>query len=151
MFCRRGRWKSISVAVTQSCCGQTHHVIFFPQKCHNLKSVVFSFLKNLRMLSIFLRRDLFCCSSPARSPGAVEQDIIMMNHVYKERFPKVRLTVFVGSRLQGKRVRQVIVFGEYLMSYVMFHLPEILCLRLRLQRQSAVGCVLCIRCIYYLL
>lgn len=44
------------------------------------------------MLSIFLRRDLLCCSSPARSPGAVEQDIIMMNHVYKERFPKVRET-----------------------------------------------------------
>jgi len=29
-------------------------------------------------------------SSPGRSPVSFDSEIIMMNHVYKERFPKVR-------------------------------------------------------------
>lgn len=30
--------------------------------------------------------------SPGRSPSCYDNEIVMMNHVYKERFPKVRLT-----------------------------------------------------------
>ncbi|MEQ2207358.1 hypothetical protein XENOCAPTIV_011063 [Xenoophorus captivus] len=30
------------------------------------------------------------CFSPGRSPSCYDHEIIMMNHVYKERFPKVR-------------------------------------------------------------
>lgn len=32
---------------------------------------------------------LFCCFSPGRSPISFDHEIVMMNHVYKERFPKV--------------------------------------------------------------
>lgn len=28
--------------------------------------------------------------SPGRSPSSYDNEIVMMNHVYKERFPKVR-------------------------------------------------------------
>lgn len=31
----------------------------------------------------------FCCFSPGRSPISFDHEIVMMNHVYKERFPKV--------------------------------------------------------------
>lgn len=31
----------------------------------------------------------FSCS-PGRSPSSYDNEIVMMNHVYKERFPKVR-------------------------------------------------------------
>lgn len=33
--------------------------------------------------------DFFSCS-PGRSPSSYDNEIVMMNHVYKERFPKVR-------------------------------------------------------------
>lgn len=33
--------------------------------------------------------DFFTCS-PGRSPSSYDNEIVMMNHVYKERFPKVR-------------------------------------------------------------
>lgn len=35
------------------------------------------------------RKDFFPCS-PGRSPSSYDNEIVMMNHVYKERFPKVR-------------------------------------------------------------
>lgn len=45
----------------------------FPQKFHDTNPIV-SFL-----------------FSPGRSPVSFDGEIIMMNHVYKERFPKVRI------------------------------------------------------------
>lgn len=35
--------------------------------------------------------NFFSCS-PGRSPSSYDNEIVMMNHVYKERFPKVRHT-----------------------------------------------------------
>lgn len=32
----------------------------------------------------------FSSRSPGRSPSSYDNEIVMMNHVYKERFPKVR-------------------------------------------------------------
>lgn len=32
----------------------------------------------------------FSPRSPGRSPSSYDNEIVMMNHVYKERFPKVR-------------------------------------------------------------
>lgn len=39
--------------------------------------------KGLDAMGFFLR-------SPGRSPSSYDNEIVMMNHVYKERFPKVR-------------------------------------------------------------
>jgi hypothetical protein len=33
--------------------------------------------------------NFFSCS-PGRSPSSYDNEIVMMNHVYKERFPKVK-------------------------------------------------------------
>lgn len=38
--------------------------------------------------------DLFLLFSPGRSCGTFDNEIVMMNHVYKERFPKVRSVLF---------------------------------------------------------
>lgn len=35
---------------------------------------------------------MFFSCSPGRSPSSYDNEIVMMNHVYKERFPKVRQT-----------------------------------------------------------
>lgn len=40
----------------------------------------------------------FSLRSPGRSPSSYDNEIVMMNHVYKERFPKVRRG---RGRLQG--------------------------------------------------
>jgi hypothetical protein len=52
---------------------------------------------------------LFFFFSPGRSPVSFDSEIIMMNHVYKERFPKVRIC-FKGEndipqRLQSEGVK----------------------------------------------
>lgn len=39
---------------------------------------------------ILFRGFFFSFFSPGRSPSCYDHEIIMMNHVYKERFPKVR-------------------------------------------------------------
>lgn len=38
--------------------------------------------------------DLFLLFSPGRSCGTFDNEIVMMNHVYKERFPKVCCVLF---------------------------------------------------------
>lgn len=39
--------------------------------------------------------------SPGRSPVSFDSEIIMMNHVYKERFPKVRIYFKGENNIQG--------------------------------------------------
>lgn len=39
--------------------------------------------------------------SPGRSPVSFDSEIIMMNHVYKERFPKVRICFKGENNIQG--------------------------------------------------
>lgn len=39
-------------------------------------------------ITIYLSRFVFCCS-PGRSSVSFDHEIVMMNHVYRERFPKV--------------------------------------------------------------
>lgn len=39
--------------------------------------------------------DVSCVCSPGRSPVSFDHEIMMMNHVYKERFPKVRKTLIL--------------------------------------------------------
>lgn len=46
-------------------------------------------LGSQRKDTVLERRDFFSCS-PGRSPSSYDNEIVMMNHVYKERFPKVR-------------------------------------------------------------
>lgn len=40
-------------------------------------------------------------SSPGRSPSCYDHEIIMMNHVYKERFPKVRAIINFSTAMSG--------------------------------------------------
>lgn len=44
----------------------------------------------------------FSLRSPGRSPSSYDNEIVMMNHVYKERFPKVRPGPGAGSREVGR-------------------------------------------------
>lgn len=39
--------------------------------------------------------------SPGRSPSCYDHEIIMMNHVYKERFPKVRANIKFSTVVSG--------------------------------------------------
>lgn len=44
----------------------------------------------------------FSPHSPGRSPSSYDNEIVMMNHVYKERFPKVRGRAGTAAgKLQG--------------------------------------------------
>lgn len=65
--------------------------------------MILSILKNLFFLN--------CIDSPGRSPSCCDHEIIMMNHVYKERFPKVSVTYF----LQSSSVSNDCIFkGEFI-------------------------------------
>lgn len=43
----------------------------------------------------------FLLGSPGRSPSCYDHEIIMMNHVYKERFPKVAADIARGPKPHG--------------------------------------------------
>ena len=47
-------------------------------------------------------------SSPGRSSSCYDNEIVMMNHVYKERFPKVRHTYIHTKLLHDKTLSYVI-------------------------------------------
>lgn len=42
----------------------------------------------------------FSPCSPGRSPSSYDNEIVMMNHVYKERFPKVRVGAGGGGSVE---------------------------------------------------
>lgn len=57
---------------------------------HSEKCRKFDFLHVLYFITNLFLFFFFCsCFSPGRTCGSFDNEIVMMNHVYKERFPKV--------------------------------------------------------------
>ncbi len=86
-----------------------------PSYSHNINFTVF--LKNYDTTMTFLFF-LNCIHSPGRSPSCCDHEIIMMNHVYKERFPKVSVTYFHQS---SSLLSDCIFKGEFIVG--LYSLP----------------------------
>lgn len=57
-----------------------------------LQEIYSKLLPSTQMLHVTLLLSVFVSTrSPGRSPSCYDNEIVMMNHVYKERFPKVSL------------------------------------------------------------
>lgn len=61
------------------------------KKCNyiNIAVMVIDYTSVLLLLAFIF----FTYCSPGRSPVSYDSEIVMMNHVYKERFPKVRSSI----------------------------------------------------------
>lgn len=78
--------------------------------------------------------DFCCCSSPAKSPG-LDSGTMLMNNVYRERFPKVSYAEWINVHL-------FLVVGFFLVAGDLCRISEVLIsLALQLTYESQVSCL----------